>query len=52
MYSSKLFNYLDHNFVEQNDSLAGVAANDEVGVYYDFESEPRCISFEQAKKGK
>lgn len=49
IYSSKLFNYLDHNFFEQNDVLEGVPANDETGVFYDFESEPHIVLFEQVK---
>ncbi|HEY9050476.1 MAG TPA: hypothetical protein VIQ03_02960 [Gammaproteobacteria bacterium] len=46
--SSKLFNYLDHNFIVQNDSLTNVASHDELGVYYDFKSEPEIISFKAA----
>lgn len=51
--SSKLFNYLDHNYIEQNDSLNNVAAKDKPGVFYDFKSEPKCISFDEAiEEGK
>lgn len=46
--SSKLFNYLDHNFIEQDDSLNNVTAQDTIGVFYDFKSEPKCISFKNA----
>lgn len=48
--SSKLFNYLDHNYIEQNDSLDDVALDDTVGVFYDFNGEPKCISFKEAKE--
>ena len=42
-YSSKLFNYFNHNYIEQNDT---------VGVYYDFVGEPRCMSFKDANKAE
>lgn len=48
--SYKLFNYLDHNYIEQNDSLANVAGDDTVGVFYDFNHEPKCVSFKEAKE--
>jgi len=48
--SSKLFNYLDHNFIEQNNSLENVTPEDETGLYYDFKSEPDFISFANARK--
>ena len=53
--SSKLFNHLDHNHIEQNDTLENVAPYDKVGVFYDFNHEPKCITFEnaiEAGKGK
>lgn len=46
--ASKLFNHLDHNYIEQNDSLENVAPNDTVGVYYDFNHEPKSLSFKDA----
>ena len=52
MQASKLFNYLDHNFIEQNDLLENVASNDTIGVFYDFQTEPRILSFDEAKKEK
>jgi len=51
--SSRLFNYLDHNYIEQNDSLNDVSPDDTLGVFYDFINEPECISFTEAiKKAK
>jgi hypothetical protein len=51
--SSKLFNYLDHNYIEQNDSLENIVSHDEVGVFYDFKYEPKFISFKKAiEEGK
>ena len=46
--SSRLFNYLYHNLIEQNDSLKNVADDDATGVFYDFKDEPRIISFKEA----
>ena len=46
--SSKLFNHLDHNHIEQNDTLENVAPYDNVGVFYNFNHEPKCISFKDA----
>ena len=46
--SNKLFNYLDHNFIEQDDSLVDVAADDMLGVYYDFDGELECITLKDA----
>ena len=46
--ASRLFNYLDHNYIEQNDALSNVAADDVRGVFYDFSDEPQCISFKEA----
>lgn len=46
--SSKLFNYLDHNYIEQNDALSNVSSDDMRGVFYDFINEPKCISFKEA----
>ncbi|MCW9023559.1 MAG: hypothetical protein OQK73_02645 [Gammaproteobacteria bacterium] len=46
--SSRLFNYLDHNFIEQNDSLKNVVEDDGMGVFYDFQNEPTLISFKEA----
>lgn len=48
LQSSKLFNHLDHNCIEPNDSLENVAPSDKVGVFYDFNNEPKCISFKEA----
>ena len=48
LQSSKLFNHLDHNYIEQNDSLEHVAPNDQVGVFYNFIDKPKCISFKEA----
>lgn len=48
MQSSKLFNHLDHNYIEQNDSLDNIAPDDTVGVFYDFIEKPACISFSEA----
>ena len=48
MQSSKLFNHLDHNYIEQNDSLENVAPYDNVGVFYDFNHNPKCLSFKDA----
>ena len=51
--SSKLFNHLNHRYIEQNDSLSNIAPDDTVGVFYDFKDEPRCISFKEAiEEGK
>jgi len=53
MQASKLFNYLDNNLIEQNDLLKNVAAYDAEGVFYNFNQQPKSISFEQAiKEGK
>ena len=46
--SSKLFNYLDHNYIEQNDALNNTASQDQAGVFYNFYHEPKCISFKDA----
>jgi hypothetical protein len=46
--SSKLFNHLNHNYIEQNDSLINIAPYDNVGVFYDFCDEPKCITFKEA----
>lgn len=46
--AAKLFNYLEHNYIEQNDALECVAADDVIGVFYDFSDEPKCISFNEA----
>ena len=48
--SYKLFNYLNHNYIEQNDALDNVVSDDTVGVFYDFNEEPQCISFKAAKE--
>lgn len=51
--SSKLFNHLNHQYIEQNDSLNDIAALDKQGVFYNFKDEPKYISFEEAiDKGK
>lgn len=52
MHFSRLFNYLNHSVIEQNDSLEGTALDDDMGKFYDFESEARRISFEQVKNEK
>ena len=46
--SSKIFNHLNHNYIEQNNELDNVAPYDNVGVFYDFIGEPKCISFKDA----
>ena len=46
--SSKLFNYLSHNHITQNDSLSNTASDDQLGIFYDFTSDPECISFKEA----
>jgi hypothetical protein len=48
--SSRLFNYLDHNYIEQNDSLQNVVVDDTVGIFYDFKNEPKLITFKEAKE--
>ncbi len=48
LQSSRLFNHLDHNCIEQNDSLDNVAPADKVGVFYDFTDKPKCIPFKDA----
>lgn len=51
--SSKLFNHLDHKYIEQNDSLANITSTEQQGVYYNFNDEPKCMSFKEAvEKGK
>ena len=51
--SSKLFNHLNHRYIEQNDSLNDIAPSDIQGVFYNFKDEPKCISFKEAvEKGK
>lgn len=51
--SSKLFNHLNHRYIEQNDSLSDIASPDTPGVFYNFKDEPKCISFEEAiEEGK
>ncbi len=51
--SSKLFNHLDHNYIEQNDSLYDITSYDTPGVFYNFKDEPKCISFKEAiEEGK
>lgn len=51
--STKLFNYLDHNYVEQDNALSNMAEEDVVGVFYDFKHDPKVISFKQAcEEGK
>lgn len=46
--SSKLFNHLDHNFIEQNDLLVDVAPYDTAGIFYNFSDSPKCISLREA----
>lgn len=46
--TGKLFNYLDHNYLEQDDTLNNIAPDDTVGVFYDFNTEPTCLSFKEA----
>jgi len=48
--ASKLFNYLEHSFIEQNDALENVSTDDAVGVIYDFKNDPENMSFADAKK--
>ena len=50
--SSRLFNYLNHNLIEQNDALANVATDTAHGVFYDFHSEPRIMTLAEAKHRK
>ena len=53
MHASKLFNHLDHRYVEQNDSLHNVTSDEQSGVFYNFKDEPEFISFKEAiEKGK
>ncbi|MDH5572114.1 MAG: hypothetical protein OEY89_10135 [Gammaproteobacteria bacterium] len=44
----KLFNYLDHNYIEQDDSLKCIDSHETMGVYYDFHREPKYISLKEA----
>jgi len=46
--ASKLFNYLDHNYIEQNDQLKNVVSHQSTGVYYDFKHQPKCVSLKDA----
>ncbi len=48
--STRLFNYLDHNYIEQNNSLVNVTSDDTLGIYYDFDTTPKCIAFKRARE--